>query len=115
MPTMRFAGLPLLLVGLLALPGASLRAEDKPEGEKSTYEFRRDHDPDGIGKFYMGREIAQVMGHLAAGWLERAEREQEEKTSKLLPALKINPGDVVVDLGAGSGYYTFPLAKLVGE
>src|SRR6202158_5526956 len=98
MPTMRFAGLPLLLVGLLALPGASLRAEDKPEGEKSTYEVRKDHDPDGIGKFYMGREIAQVMGHLAAGWLERPEREQEERSSKLLESLKLKNGDVVVDL-----------------
>ena len=40
------------------------------------YEFRKDHDPDGIGKFYMGREIAHVMGHPAADWLERPEREQ---------------------------------------
>src|ERR1700687_5598890 len=114
MPTMRFAGLPLLLVGLLALPGASLRAEDKPEGEKSTYEVRKDHDPDGIGKFYMGREIAQVMGHLAAEWLERPEREQEERPSKLLEALQIHPGDVIADIGAGSGYLTFRLAKRAG-
>ena len=26
---------------------------------------------DGIGKFYMGREISKVMGHLGASWLER--------------------------------------------
>src|SRR5438045_2953496 len=48
------------------------------------YETRADHDPDGTGKFYRGREIARVMGHEAAGWLERPEREQEEKPSKLL-------------------------------
>ena len=82
---------------------------------KSRYEYKADHDPDGIGKFYMGREIAQVMGHLGAGWLERPEREKEEQPSKLVPALKLKPGDVVADIGAGSGYYTFRLAKEVGE
>lgn len=85
------------------------------QGQPPRYETRRDHDPDGIGKFYLGREIAHVMGHLAADWLERPEREREERTSKLLPALKIQPGEVVADVGAGSGYYTFPLAKLVGD
>ena len=74
------------------------------------YEYRRIHDPDGIGKFYMGREIAQVMGHLAADWLDRPEREKEEQPRKLLEALPLRPGDVVADLGAGSGYYTFRLA-----
>jgi precorrin-6B methylase 2 len=78
------------------------------------YETRKDHDPDGIGKFYMGREIAQVMGHLAAEWLERPEREQEERPSKLLEALQIQPGDVIADIGAGSGYLTFQLAKRTG-
>ena len=39
-----------------------------------------DATPDGIGKYYMGREISQVMGHLGAGWLERDTREQEERT-----------------------------------
>src|ERR1700687_3165986 len=65
------------------------------------YETRKEHDPNGTGKFYMGREIAQVMGHEAAGWLERPEREQEERSSKLLESLKLKNGDVVVDLGAG--------------
>ena len=62
----------------------------------------------------MGREIALVMSHLGANWLERPEREKEEHTSKLLPPLKIKPGDVVADIGAGSGYYTMKLAELVG-
>jgi ubiquinone/menaquinone biosynthesis C-methylase UbiE len=78
------------------------------------YETRREHDPDGIGKFYMGREIAQVMGHQGAGWLERPEREKEEQPSKLLELLDLKPGEVVADIGAGSGYHTFRLAPRVG-
>jgi protein-L-isoaspartate O-methyltransferase len=78
------------------------------------YEYRTDHDPDGTGKFYMGREIAEVMGHQAAGWLERPEREQEEAPSKLLELLKVRKGDVIADIGAGSGYYTFRLGNLTG-
>jgi ubiquinone/menaquinone biosynthesis C-methylase UbiE len=79
------------------------------------YETRAEHDQDGIGKFYMGREIAHVMGHQAADWLERPEREEEERPDLLLEALKLKPGDAVADIGAGSGYYTRRLARLVGE
>src|SRR5688572_23398472 len=69
----------------------------------SKYEHRRVHDPDGIGKFYMGREIAYVMGHQGIGWLDRPERVKEERTDKLLRMLPIEPGMVVADIGAGSG------------
>ena len=89
--------------------------EKKPATKDSRYETRSDHDPNGIGKFYMGREIAQVMGHEAAAWLDRPEREKEEAPNKLMKALKIKPGDVVADIGAGSGYYTFRIAPKVGE
>lgn len=81
----------------------------------SRYEIRAEHDPNGIGKFYMGREIAHVMGHQAAGWLERPEREREERTDLVVPALKLKPGDAVADIGAGTGYYTRLLAKPVGS
>jgi ubiquinone/menaquinone biosynthesis C-methylase UbiE len=77
------------------------------------YQFLQNHDPDGIGKFYMGREIAQVMGHEGADWLDRPEREAEEAPSMLLKALKLKPGMVVADVGAGSGVLSFPMAKLV--
>lgn len=68
--------------------------------------------PDGIGKVYMGREIAQVMGHEASGWLDRPERVDEEGTDKLVPLLGIKPADVLADIGAGTGYFSFRMAKL---
>jgi protein-L-isoaspartate O-methyltransferase len=78
------------------------------------YEWRRDHDENGIGKFYMGREIAHVMSYHGAGWLERPEREKEERSKKMLGLLGLKPGMVLADVGAGSGYHTFPMAKAVG-
>ncbi len=101
----------LLVAGPPGGDGPRRPPEKKPPPR---YEYNRVHDPDGIGKFYLGREIAQVMGHQAAGWLERPEREREEHPAKLLKALKFKPGDVVADVGAGSGYHTFRIAKEVG-
>jgi protein-L-isoaspartate O-methyltransferase len=83
------------------------------EPPASRYETRADFDPDGINKFYMDRQIARVMGYQAASWLERPEREKEEHCSKLIDALKLKPGDVIADVGAGSGYYTFRMAERV--
>jgi ubiquinone/menaquinone biosynthesis C-methylase UbiE len=91
----------------------TLRAEP-PAGSGSRYETRPDFDPDGINKFYRGRQIAAVMGYQAAAWLERPEREKEEQCSKLIEALKLKPGDVIADVGAGSGYYSFRIAGRVG-
>jgi precorrin-6B methylase 2 len=59
---------------------------------------------DGIGKHYMGREISDVMGWQASAWLEREERESEERTDLLLQALDLKPGMVIADIGAGTGY-----------
>lgn len=107
-----------LLGVLLCLPlAAALRGDEtakKSAEDSARYEFRKEHDPHGTGKFYMGREIAQVMGHLGAEWLERPEREKEEAPSKLHDILKLKAGDVVADIGAGSGYHTFRLAEKVG-
>jgi ubiquinone/menaquinone biosynthesis C-methylase UbiE len=61
-----------------------------------------------------GRRIANVMGHEGAAWLERPEREQEEAPSKAITALNIREGQVIADIGAGSGYYTLRLADAVG-
>jgi ubiquinone/menaquinone biosynthesis C-methylase UbiE len=70
---------------------------------------------DGIGKFYMGREISHVMGHQGIDWLERDNREDEEAPSKAIAALDLKPDAVIADIGAGSGYYTFRIAELVPE
>jgi ubiquinone/menaquinone biosynthesis C-methylase UbiE len=112
---MRFLLPALCLVGLLAPRVHSDEPKKTEKPDPSRYEKRREHDPNGIGKFYMGREIAMVMGHEAAGWLERPEREQEEQPAKLLPLLNLKAGDVVADIGAGSGFYTFKLSPLVGD
>ncbi|MGJ8698022.1 MAG: class I SAM-dependent methyltransferase [Verrucomicrobiaceae bacterium] len=69
-----------------------------------------DPSRDGTGKFYLGREIAQVMGHPAISWLERGNREDEEAPSKAIQLLNLKPDAVIADIGAGSGYYTFRLA-----
>ena len=70
---------------------------------------------DGIGKAYMGREIAGVMGWQGASWLERDERQQEERGDLLLRELGLKPGMVVADIGAGTGYYARRIAPLVGS
>jgi ubiquinone/menaquinone biosynthesis C-methylase UbiE len=87
----------------------------KPEQtpQKPRYEYRSPHDPNGTGQFYMGREIAQVMGHEGADWLDRPEREAEEAPSLLIKAMKLRKGMNVADIGAGSGYFTFRIAPQV--
>ncbi len=81
--------------------------------DNAIYEQHRP-SPDGTGKYYMGREIAPVMGYQGAAWLERAERESEERTDILLRALNLKKGMVVADVGAGTGYLSRRMANDVG-
>jgi precorrin-6B methylase 2 len=99
----------LLLAGSLVLPLLAAGPGLAPE-----YQTKSPRDGDGIGKVFLGREIAQVMGHQAAGWLERPEREEEERTDRLVEALALKPGEVVADIGAGSGYFSWRFAREVG-
>jgi ubiquinone/menaquinone biosynthesis C-methylase UbiE len=69
--------------------------------------------PDGTGKVYMGREIAIPMGHRGANWLERAVRETEEAPDVLIRELQLSPTDIVADIGAGTGYFSFRVSPRV--
>jgi len=83
--------------------------------QADSYQLRINHNPDGIGKFYLGREIAQVMGHQGAGWLERSPRDREEQPQKVIDILNLKPTDIVADIGAGTGYFSFRIAPLVNK
>jgi precorrin-6B methylase 2 len=98
---------------LILLPVIVPAADDTRPAE-ARYELRTPRHRDGIGKLYFGREIAQVMGHQGAAWLERPEREREERTDLLVQALALRAGDVVADVGAGTGYFTWRMAQQVG-
>lgn len=103
------------LLGLaFLLPVCAFAEPPQDETSGGRYSFREDHDPDGTGKFYMGREIAQVMSFHGAPWLNRPEREEEERLSKLIELLGLEPGQAVADIGAGSGVVTEKLARAVG-
>ena len=88
--------------------------DEQTEKKESIYQLRT-ASRDGIGKFYMGREISQVMGHLGASWLERPNREQEERTDLLIKSMQIKPADWIADIGAGSGYFSFRMSDLVPD
>lgn len=100
----------LLLGVTLCFALAGAQEARPPEAKYETGRKTRD----GIGKYYFGREIAQVMGHQGASWLERPERQEEERTDLLLEALALKPGEIVADIGAGSGYFSWRMAQKVG-
>lgn len=113
--------LPKLLLGifilLLAWIGGSvvlpINAAER-DSDSGRYEYTQ-QNRDGIGKIYLGREISHVMGHQGAAWLERDERRREERTDRLIKALPLEADDVVADIGAGTGYFSFPVARRVPE
>lgn len=115
---------PLIFLGLLSLllwhpwrptppsdqPPPTPRAATTPPEPRYTY---GEASADGIGKFFMGREIAQVMGHRGMAWLDRPSRERQESPTSAIEALQLPADTVIADIGAGSGYYTFRLAPKV--
>ena len=93
---------------LLFITNLALAQQATPPGYVST-----PASTDGIGKRYMDREISGVMGWQGATWLERDKREREERTDLLLDSLALQPGMIVADIGAGTGYLSRRMAPLV--
>ena len=96
------------LITLLLAANLTLAQQTAPPGY-----FSVPASADGIGKRYMDREISAVMGWQGAAWLERNKREREERTDLLLEALALQPGMVIADIGAGTGYLSRRMAPLV--
>ena len=59
------------------------------------------------------RVPADFMSFRGAQWLERAERVAEERPDEVLEVMGLEPGDVVADIGCGSGYYARRMAPRV--
>jgi ubiquinone/menaquinone biosynthesis C-methylase UbiE len=95
---------------LVLIPLFSCKAQVQKTSEE-TYIFKKG-DKNGIGKWYLDREIAYVMGYEGINWLERSTREKEENTSKLIENMNIQSTDIIADIGAGSGYHVFKMAPI---
>ena len=108
-------GLLFLLSHSVILPGGDSQSETDTRRPISTHYGKRMPSRNGIGKFYMGREISRVMGHQGAEWLERSEREREEMPNLLVELLKLKEGDVVADIGVGTGYIARRIAPKIGD
>jgi len=100
-------------------PGTPISSPEAGSAETAATETRYTQQTapnmEGTGRFYMGREIAYVMGHQGAGWLERSTREREERTDLLVANLPLESDDVIADLGAGSGYFSRRMAARVPD
>jgi len=103
------------LVALLIYCGQCIICQEsiaQKNNSDSLYSYRA-ASPGGTGKFYLGREIAHVMGASNAEWLDRVSIPQEENTQLAIDKIEIPPTGVIADIGAGTGYYTFKLAPKV--
>jgi precorrin-6B methylase 2 len=109
----------LLLVSALfcscTQPATKPQTPKQAAQQKDTVYTYKSATKNGIGKFYKGREIAQVMGFSGAGWLERDTRNQEENVGLAVKLLPVDKKSVVADIGAGTGFYTFRIAPKVSK
>ena len=88
--------LSFLLILLTALPSA-VNAQDG--AKRDDHQLHRLHsDP----KAYIGA-------------LEDPKRDAYQKPHEVVHALGLKPGEIIADIGAGSGYFTFHLARHIGE
>lgn len=115
-----FQMLPVSVV-LSALFALGASGCDSPEADAETaaasehYVSQESVHESGTGRFYMGREIAEITGVGRQEWLERPERETEELPNRVVRALETRPDDAVADIGAGTGYFTFRISPHVPD
>jgi precorrin-6B methylase 2 len=112
-------GMKLLMIWICAFICTTVSCQQLPVDTKrspadTSYAYRNPSSG-GTGKFYLGREIAAIMDASGSDWLERPSRPNEENTDSIVQAMQLKPDMVVADIGAGTGYYTFRVAKLVPE
>jgi len=86
----------IIILAALALVPANLTAQDAVSRDASQM-HRLHKDP----KAYIGA-------------LEDPQRDTYQKPHEVLTALNLKPGEVIADIGAGSGYFTFPIAHHLG-
>jgi len=112
----RITWLYFLIFSFLVLAGCSAQQPAESDNVDSVsadvYSYRAP-SWDGSGKIYMGREIARVMDPDDASWLERPDRKVEEMPEQVLSQMNLNLDEVVADVGAGTGYFTFRLSPML--
>jgi SAM-dependent methyltransferase len=105
-----------LAVAVALLPSPAFdQPQSAPVVSGSGHYSYREASRDGTGKFYHGREIARVMGHTGAGWLDRPGRAREERTDLVVRNLPLRGRDVVADIGAGTGYFALAIAERIPD
>jgi len=117
MPRLRWISLALLLSTAACATSTTTSTSSTvvTASGQPAYETRGGADPDGIGKWYLGREIARVMGYQGAPWLERPERVAEERPDEVVARMALRPADTVGDIGAGTGYFSFRLSAALAQ
>ena len=84
------------LLAMLALPLSALAQDAVQRDRQQMHQLHRD------SRAYIGM-------------LDDPKRDAYQKPHEVLTALAIEPGEVIADIGAGSGYFTFRLAHRVGD
>jgi len=102
----------IVVIAVLALNVTIVATDARGSDLAPVYEMRTPSG-NGIGKVYMGREIANVMSHRRMSRLDRPGRERDERTDLLVAALPVEADDAVADIGAGTGYFSFRVAERV--
>ncbi|WP_266204573.1 class I SAM-dependent methyltransferase [Pontibacter kalidii] len=108
------SGLYFILLLLCLSACNSCQAQEQKQVSANGYTYKTP-DRGGIGKVYMGREIAGIISPAGGAWLERESRQEEDQVDLAIENMELRPNSVVADIGAGVGYYTFRVAPKVPE